>query len=410
MKKIANLFLILFLLAACLGLVDELLTRLLTTSPLSGPRNLSNLLCLFFGLIIYLGFGFNQHLPKLIFVPLLGYLFWGMLDYWPLDAMIGENYPVYAATGQLLLGLLALQLNLARNKQSRLLVPSQFVGDSFSGRNLLRFFLLNIPLLPIATLLLGFFTASSLIDEHTAGFVRLKPNGLYMVEKVYAQQEKKLRLTGMIHLGQREYYDELSASLTGKPLLVLAEGVSDEDGRLQGQFSYGNIAEMLGLTTQERTTFPGRPVSAASLDQPAETGVSGADILRADIDLIEFDAHSIAVLNALGKYILNSDSLVDGYARFNQWAVNNITDDSNRIIMADLIDKRNTAVLSYLPKALNKYDTVVIPWGALHMPGIEEAVREQGFELRESRERLSIDFLLLPYERIWGNLIGDGGE
>ncbi len=42
--------------------------------------------------------------------------------------------------------------------------------------------------------------------------------------------------------------------------------------------------------------------------------------------------------------------------------------------------------------ALERYDTVVIPWGALHMKEIEEAVRLRGFRLRDERERVSIDF------------------
>jgi len=41
------------------------------------------------------------------------------------------------------------------------------------------------------------------------------------------------------------------------------------------------------------------------------------------------------------------------------------------------------------------------------MPGIEAAIKGDGFALLESSERLSIDFLLLPYERLWENLMGD---
>lgn len=44
------------------------------------------------------------------------------------------------------------------------------------------------------------------------------------------------------------------------------------------------------------------------------------------------------------------------------------------------------------------------------MKGIEQAVLKKGFQLAESRKRLSIDFLLLPYGQLWKNLAGtDGG-
>jgi hypothetical protein len=43
-------------------------------------------------------------------------------------------------------------------------------------------------------------------------------------------------------------------------------------------------------------------------------------------------------------------------------------------------------------KALDRYDTIVIPWGALHMAEIEEEVLKRGFDLQQERERVSIDF------------------
>jgi hypothetical protein len=44
---------------------------------------------------------------------------------------------------------------------------------------------------------------------------------------------------------------------------------------------------------------------------------------------------------------------------------------------------------------------LLIPWGALHMPGLEAEVKQQGFTLQEIRERQSIDFFNLPYARLW---------
>jgi len=41
---------------------------------------------------------------------------------------------------------------------------------------------------------------------------------------------------------------------------------------------------------------------------------------------------------------------------------------------------------------LDYYDTIIIPWGALHMPEIETAVLGKNFQLAETRQRTSIDF------------------
>jgi hypothetical protein len=49
-------------------------------------------------------------------------------------------------------------------------------------------------------------------------------------------------------------------------------------------------------------------------------------------------------------------------------------------------------VIRHLGKALERYDTVVIPWGALHMKEIEAEVLKRGFVLQIEQERVSIDF------------------
>ncbi len=410
MKQLANLFLILFLVAASLGIGTELLNPYWPDNPIAELRDMADLLAVLLALLIYFGLGFNRHLPKLIFVSLLTYRFWGLLDSWPLEPLIGDKYQLVAACGQLLLGFLALKLIQHSNGKSLLLVRSQFAGPGFSGGNFFRFCLLSIPLLPVVLLLLSYSAAGSLIEEYTAGFVRLKPNGLYMIEKIYVQGDKQIRLVSMIHMGRQDYYQELSDSFNAGHTLLLAEGISDTKGLLSDTFSYGKLADLLGLTSQEQLSFPGRLIEAEQLGQPNPDGTGTPDILRADIDLQEFDPRTIEVLNAIGRYLLNSRSLRSGYQEFSDWAAQNVTPEINRIVMDDLLQKRNRAVLSYLPKGLQNYRTLVIPWGALHMPGIETAVKQRGFVLQDSRERLSIDFLTLPYEQLWENLTGAAGK
>jgi len=400
MQTFANIFLILFLNAAGLGIADQLFGQQFNLSSLQSLEGFSTGLAIFFGLIIYAGFAFNKHLPKPVLIPLIAYLFWGMLDFYPLENLSGENYLLYAYIGQLALGLLMLQQNLGLNKKSRLMIPEQFSGPPFSRNNLFRFCLANIFLLPVVVAILGFSTISDLLLEQSAGFMRLKPDGLYMIEKVYRKEDKIIRLASMIHLGHEDYFDSLSRSLQDQQVLLLAEGVTDKSGRLQGEFSYQKIADLLGLTTQEEMLIDGRLVGPESLEQLDDQQPGVTDILPADIDMSEFDEQTITMLNALGRYVLNSDSLADGFRQFNQWSKENTTVESNQVVMDDLIQKRNHKLLSYLPPALKKYQTLVIPWGALHMPGLETAIRHKGFKLQEQQQRLSINFFQLPYKKL----------
>ena len=402
MRTVANIFLILFLNAAIIGIAEMLLADRTVFAWLPLMSDFVGDLLMLFALLLYIGFAVNRHLPKSVLVPPMIFLGWGLIAFWPLENCV-DHYLAYVLIAQLLLGILVLQRNLQLNKKSRLLVRSQFAGPSMSTGTMFRFMLLNIPLFPLLLLLLLFSSVSEIVENQGAGFMCLKPNGLYMVEKIYQRGEKQIHLSGMIHLGQQSYFDSLSKVLSSKQALMLAEGVSDRQGLLKNDFSYQKIADLLGLASQERMLIDGRLIDVESLENLEDKLAEKTDVLPADIDLAEFDERTITLLNALGHYLLGNDSLLEGFREFNQWARQNTTPETNQVVMNDLVQKRNRQVLSYLPKALKKYDTIIIPWGALHMPGLETAVIGKGFHLQEQHKRLSIDFLLLPYERLWAD-------
>lgn len=400
MRKLANLFLILFISSAVSGIV-HVLAQHYGLFPFSAQFHRILLgACLVTGFIVYIGFGFNRHLPKRVLIPLLLWLFWSLLAYWPLDSFSLEWGRLIAYVAQLIFGAMLLKVNSLLNNKGPLLVPAQFTGPAFSVATLVKFSLISLIVLPVSLLLVVFSLLSGVLDRSTGGFVQLRPDGLYMQEKVYHLDGKDIRLAGMIHLGHESYYSDLITSIPAERTLILAEGVSDEAGLMRERFSYGNIAGNLGLSSQEQFHFAGRRISLADLDQPYRERHDGPHILDADIDLQQFDPRSVEVLNALARYVLNAESLWRGYLQFNHWAEENITVDTNRVLMNDLIDKRNQAVIGLLPQALERYDVVVIPWGALHMKGIETAVRATDFYLHDAYLRRSISFFELPYKRI----------
>jgi hypothetical protein len=406
MRKFANLFLLLFVLSALTDIADQLAQLLFSAQIFTGLNQWVWLVCFFSAVIVYFGFAFNRHLPKVILLPIFIWLLWTLVGHWPLENIGGQYFQLFIACGQLLLITLLLNLNRQLNHKSQLFTQDQFAGPSFSGKNLIYFSLINLLVVPVVLFLIGFSFVGTLIKTNTAGFVQLKPDGLYMTERIYQRGNKQIRLVGMIHLGQEEYYDDLTTSISGQRTLILAEGVSDRGNLLTERFSYGKLAGLLGLTSQEGFHFQGRLIDIAELDQAKDEVQDIPDILRADIDLQQFDPRTLEVLNALAKYLLNSESPLAGYVAFNRWADTHFDPDLNSIIMTDLISKRNRSVLSYLPKALAKYDTVIIPWGALHLPGIEKAVQKEGFRLKQSHHRLSIDFSALPYRQLWERLWG----
>jgi hypothetical protein len=180
----------------------------------------------------------------------------------------------------------------------------------------------------------------------------------------------------------------------------LAEGVSDDKHLLAGGIDYGKMAGYLGLTSQKEMHLRGRIIEAEDLELPRldfqgteEENLGGeVDILRADADVSDFRSPTIILLNALGKNMQESDSFVNGFLNLNSWSQKNLTPEMSSIIVDDILHRRNMGVICYLDKALDRYDTVVIPWGALHMNELQAEILKRGFKLQQERERVSIDF------------------
>ncbi len=267
MKKTANLFLILFLLTAVIPLAAGLLQ---TFTAFTFPLLLTQLIWSACGLcvtLLYLGYGFNRHLPALILLPLQIWLLWRVLDFWPLENVFGPHYLFYTSAAQLILALIVLQCNKIINGQSLLLTDKQFAGPSFQGRRLLKFLLLNILLFPILLTLGGFALVSNLIENASAGFVQLKPNGLYMIERTYRRDNKQIQLMGMIHLARPQYYTDLMAVMPQHRTLILMEGVTDNDSLLKKTVQLCQDCRYSWPDLSAPLSFPRSPDQLEGLEQ-----------------------------------------------------------------------------------------------------------------------------------------------
>lgn len=398
MRLLANLFLILFLADGGISLLDDLLTMGLRVELLSGLRNLVAFAVLLLAVPLYLALGIDRRLPKLVFMPLIGFVAWASFALWPLPALFEETtLRILASGGQLLLGAMAMVYLRRTAGETILLSREMFLAPRFSLRNTLGFAAGNIFILPVALLFFGFSTTSFYLDKQTAGFLRLSPQGIYMSERVYRHADKTIRLAGMVHIGEQDYYRDIADSVQSGRTIVLAEGVSDEDNLLTHRLDYGPVGDALGMVSQQELQFHAELIDLERIDAPEWAVDPGVPhIARADIDLNRFDPRTVEFLNVLGSSISSGGSLAEGLKRYNAWAEEHITPELVETLMEDILHKRNEAVIQGMNRSLRKYDTVFIPWGAMHMPGIEAAVLEKGFSLQQSRERLSLDFGKVP--------------
>jgi len=404
MRRFANIYIILFLIDASLSLIDELFVSSSVTSSLfSEIRYFVATIVITLSMIIFACLGIDRRLPKRVFLPLTIYISWCAMAMWPLSGVIErESLGLLAAGNQLLLGGIVLVMLRGMGGQF-LLTRQHFQQPMFSLRNTLGFTAINLLLTPFLLLYSGLAMTSYYLEEQTAGFLRLSPIGIYMSERSYHLDEKVVRLAGMMHIGKEDYFEDVAGSMSAKKTIILAEGVTDQDGLLETQFNYGKLAGIIGLSSQDKMHLDGNLIDLNDFDAPnqADREQDKPDIARADIDLNQFEPETVAFLNELGRSLFGDQPLLEGLAEYNVWVEEHMTPESVAGIMADILDKRNVVVIDGMVRSLPRYDTIIIPWGAMHMPAIEEAVLGEGFVPGVARERLSLDFRAIPYAELW---------
>jgi len=259
MRRFANLFLLLFLVDGGVSLLDESAKLLLPLAPLSGVRNLLADAVILTALPLYISLGIDRRLPKRLFLPLTLFAFFCPLSGWLFPPLAGfRAFGLLAATAQLALALLLLRQYRQPDGRPPALPPAMFDAPFFSPMNSLIFGAINLFVVPLALTMLVLSAANAYMAEYTAGFMHVRPGGLYMTERVYRRDNRTIRLAGMIHVGEKHYYDDLARSVAPGRTIVLAEGLSDDGDLLRNRFDYGRVADFLGLTSQEKLLFRGR--------------------------------------------------------------------------------------------------------------------------------------------------------
>jgi hypothetical protein len=404
MRRFANIYIVLFLIDAGLSLIDELLQA--SSSPLAFLTEIRFFVAsvvITLSMVLYACLGIDRRLPKRIFLPLTLFASWSALSMWPLSGMVPrETFGITVAICQVVLGFIVIIL--LRNLGDRaLLTEEQFQTPMFGLRNTLGFTAINLLLTPFLLIFTSLAVTSYYLEEQTAGFLRLSPVGIHMTERSYHLEDKEIRLAGMMHIGKEDYYEDLAESIPTERAIILAEGVTDQDRLMESQFNYSKLAGIIGLISQDKMRLDGNVVDLDYLDVTGEIirEPGKPDIANADIDLNRFDPKTIEFLNALGRSLFGDKPLAEGLAEYNLWVEENMSEEGVAGVMVDILDKRNDAVIASMVKTLQRYDTIIIPWGAMHMPAIEAAVLAQGFAPGNTQERLSLDFRTIPYWELW---------
>ena len=381
-RWVANAFVLAYAADACLSGLDEAVRAGMGSTALLVPRGVLARTVLWASFCVPIAVALTPRLPAALFLLVSLSALWLNFGAAPLPLWV-DSRAMLAPTLvgiQLLVSVLAFAWIRRRNGGTGwLLRDSALAGRAFSPWRTLAWIAgLVLVGLPGAGLYVLLWLATS-IQLATHGFVAFDGSGAVLADRHYTLADREVRLVGMMHVGEGESYREIVRSFVGADTAVLQEGVTDAEGRLGTRLSYGRTAAVLGLDEQE-------PLETYSEEPDGPDEEPAPVFLRADVDAATFAPETIAWLDQLAR-VHSADDFWPAVRAFAAWASQRPNEWP--IVERDLVARRNEHLVGRLDEALLDYRRVVVPWGALHLPGIEAVLLGRGYvRTREAHHRL----------------------
>ena len=394
-----NLFWLAFLFDGTLSLIDEASLSWAGFSPLAAARGAVALAVLAATLPMVAVLAITPRAPKRLLLALILFTWWaGPARAFPLDRWAVPHLALGIAAAQVTLAVALWYAFCLRQGRSwrQLFVPHE--GPDFSWKHLCfaaPAMAIVLSLL-VASVLLGL---SAQIESLTSGYVRVRPDGVYLVERKFESGGREVRLAAMIHVADRQFYESFLSGVAPEiPSVVLVEGVTDRKHLLGGKsLSYDRLAKLLNLTPQSNSAFSQLILAGLDRSERGEAGqdhgrlAPGIDFRHADVDLETFHPQTIALLLAVIR-LFQSTSLPELVSRLADPSSPLRDDSAQALAIEDILVERNRRLVAEIESSLKDYRRVIVPWGAMHLPEIESWLRFHSFKKSGEIERRALGF------------------
>jgi len=360
---------------AVVSLLDDTLSMLLNAHPLSAIRGIIGFLALLTALVVYVLMAATPMIPKRLFLPVTLFNPVAMLVATPCSIYFYSHMQQVAwviSLFQVIFCAVVLLYIQGGFRLCWLLVPERLLNSrAFSWANLVGFSAVNLLVVLPAVLAYLVVCAALAVDHFSEGFVALRPSGFTVQVRNYVRDDgKSILLVPMSHIGEPEFYRSLSRSFPTNAT-ILMEGVTDDKDLLTNRITYKRVANSLGLAQQVKEFKP-----------------SPVQMVRADIDVDQFTPNTIGFLNLV--MLLHSKGLsLENLLRLIQYPE---PPGFEQELFGDLLGKRNSHLVQEIHDWLPRSDSLVVPWGAAHMPGIAREIQKSGFRVGSTREFVAIRF------------------
>lgn len=225
-------------------------------------------------------------------------------------------------------------------------------------------------------------------------YAEVSPRGLSLVERVFEKGGQRVHLVGMMHVGNGEFYRELTQRMAANPedggkRLVLTEGVSDRAGIIPEDFANGKTyerwAKFLGLEAQKSLQH-----ESSHESEPGPQGLENPNIIwqNADIDVSDLDADHRELLVMLLEMI-SSGNPVD-MLKTDMGDMSGVQFED--LLKNGLIGARNSALMEQFDGLASGFAEIYIPWGAAHLPDVEARLLERGYSMTSEVSRPVVEF------------------
>jgi hypothetical protein len=396
------LFWFVFLMDGVVSFADELMSSVKGSGPLTAVRGVLALAVLAMTFLMVAIIGITPRAPRRILIPLIFFAWWaGPAMAFPLALWNVPHLGLGLATAQVLLALGLWYFFQVRHAANRTLSLAVRDAPAFSWRHL---FLAGPASAVVfiafaaACILLGLSTQ---VESLTGGYVRVRPDGVYLVERKFQSGDREVRLAGMMHIARQEFYSGLLPAVDpAVPSVVLVEGVTDRRRLLGGRtLDYGRLARVLNVTSQTDSAFSeqvtaglGKQDDGGSGGQSlARSSGTGLDFKHADVDVETFHPMTIAFILAAVALFQSSDlrELIKGLADPSSPIAD---ENAQKQVVDDILFARNQRLVAEIESSLKDYRRVVVPWGAMHLPEVESWLRDHNFVQSGEMQRKALGF------------------
>ena len=215
-------------------------------------------------------------------------------------------------------------------------------------------------------------------------------------EFTHRETGKKVTLIGMIHIGDQSFYRQVDVELD-KADLVLEEGIhglpSFGINKYFSEYSFSVIQRFTGIQglVNQGIAMKDRENSQLA-DMNVDEFKSQSNIFTPLIQLVALPL-MIFGTEPYFFYKWNQNEILDAFTengleeseagmRHDMLVNMDFSAEPAKVLLPGIIEARNAHLIKELNKALEKEDTetVAIPWGAAHMPALEEDIIHIGFE------------------------------